>query len=130
MIQKPVVANPELCIVHTHRGDRISRKLAALLDPVDPSSFHQYVLAPGRVVELHGHDFDEYWWFTSGNPSVTLWTPATGAREYQCEPGDLVVLVRGMAHTLRADHPLVYHQFSSVPRPGARQGHIPVATLQ
>jgi hypothetical protein len=70
------------------------------------------------------------WWFTSGNPIVTLWTPATGAREFQCEPTDLVVLVRGMAHTLHPDHPLVHHQFSSVPRPGVREGHIPVAILQ
>jgi hypothetical protein len=31
-----------------------------------------------------------------------------------------------VAHTLQADHPLVYYQFRSVERPGARRGHLPV----
>ena len=48
----------------------------------------------------HGHDFDEYWWFTSGSPQVTLWTPGTGARNYALHAGDLVVLVRGMQFVL------------------------------
>jgi len=126
MIEKPPVANPDLCIVHTHKGERIGAELAAVLDPVDPATFHRYVLEPGRKVELHGHDFDEYWWFTGGKPIVTLWTASKGAREYSLEEGDLVVLVRGMAHTLRADHTLTYFQFSSIPRPGARAGHLPV----
>jgi len=126
MDDKPIVANPDLCVIHTHKGERISKKLAAALDPIDPTAFHQYVLAANSAVELHGHDYDEYWWFTSGKPVVTLWTSITGTREYQLEEGDLVVLVRGMAHTLRADHKLVYQQFSSIKRPGTRDGHLPV----
>jgi len=104
-------------------------ELSRSLDPIDPSTLHQYVLPARTNVELHGHDFDEYWWFTSGDPTVTLWTPATGERKYQLEPGDLVVLVRGMAHTLWAEHALTYFQFSSVPRPGARGGHLTVEEL-
>ena len=122
-----MVVDPDLCVVHTRAGERIGAELAELLDPVDPSTFHEYVLAANRPVELHRHDYDEYWWFTSGRPVVTLWTEATGPREYGLGPGDLVACPRGVAHTLRADHPLVYHQFSSVRRPGARPGHRPVA---
>jgi mannose-6-phosphate isomerase-like protein (cupin superfamily) len=122
--EKPVVTNPDLCIVRAAKGERPSAELAAWLDPVDPATFHQYVLPANTAVELHGHDFDEYWWFTSGTPVVTLWTPQSGTREYQLGAGDLVCLVRGMAHTLRADHPLVYYQFSSVRRLNARSGHL------
>ncbi len=127
-MDKPVIDNPDLCIVHTRQGGRVGEALAAALDPVDPATFHEYVLPGGTPVELHCHDYDEYWWFTSGTPIVTLWTKGTGAREYHLQPGDLVACVRGVAHTLRADHPLIYYQFSSVKRPGANMGHLPVET--
>ena len=105
MMDKPVIDNPDLCIVHTRQGERISEALAAVLDPIDAATLHEYVLAAGTPVELHCHDYDEYWWFTSGTPIVTLWTENTGAREYHLQAGDLVACVRGVAHTLRANHP-------------------------
>jgi quercetin dioxygenase-like cupin family protein len=121
-----VIDNTDLCIVHTRAGGRISDTLAVLLDPVDPATLHEYVLPPHTPVELHWHDFDEYWWFTKGDPVVTLWTESCGARQHQLHSGDLVACLRGVAHTLYADHTVVYHQFSSVRRPGAREGHLPV----
>ncbi|HVF09595.1 MAG TPA: hypothetical protein VNA16_02275, partial [Abditibacteriaceae bacterium] len=102
----------------------VTPALAALLDPVDPATFHEYVLPAHTAVELHGHDFDEYWWFTSGTPLVTLWTETSGAHEYLLQAGDMVACLRGVAHTLRADHALVYYQFCSVRRPRAREGHL------
>jgi mannose-6-phosphate isomerase-like protein (cupin superfamily) len=119
-----LVIDPDLCIIHTHKRGRIGPELAQQLDPVDAATFHQYVLGPRSPVELHYHQVDEYWWFTEGNPVVTLWTPQSGLRDYQLEPGDLVACRRGVAHTLWADHMLVYQQFSSVPRPGAHGGHL------
>ena len=119
-----MTVDPDLCVVRTRAGERIGSELAGLLDPVDPSTFHEYVLAANCPVELHRHDYDEYWWFTSGTPVVTLWTEAAGAREYRLGPGDMVACLRGVAHTLRADHRLVYYQFSSVRRAGARPGHL------
>ncbi len=124
-----MIDDPDLCIVHTHAGEHIGDTLAALLDPIDPATLHEYILPAGTPVELHRHDFDEYWWFTSGEPVVTLWTEATGTREYHLRAGDMVACVRGVAHTLHADHPLIYHQFSSVRRPGAREGHLPIAPV-
>lgn len=115
----------DLCIVRTRAGERISTTMVEALDPIDPSTLHEYVLPAGAEVELHKHDFDEYWWFTSGEPLITLWTQAAGSRHFQLHSGDLVACVRGVAHTLHADHQLVYFQFSSVRRPGAREGHIP-----
>jgi len=128
MMDKPIIGNLDLCIVHTRQGERISDTLAAVLDPIDAATLHEYVLAAGTPVELHCHDYDEYWWFTSGTPIVTLWMEGSGAREYHLQAGDLVACVRGVAHTLRANHPLVYYQFSSMKRPGARMGHLPAGT--
>lgn len=121
-----MIDDPDLCIVHSRAGERISPELLALLDPVDPATFHEYVLPANTLVELHRHDYDEYWWFTSGCPTVTLWTEASGRREYQLGPGDMVACLRGVGHTLKADHALVYYQFCSVRRSGAREGHLPV----
>jgi mannose-6-phosphate isomerase-like protein (cupin superfamily) len=121
-----MIDNPDLCVVRTRAGERISAELAAVLDPIDPTSFHEYVLPAANFVELHQQDVDEFWWFTQGDPIVTLWTESSGSREYQLYPGDMVVCPRGVAHTLRADHDLIYYQFFSVRRPGTRMGHIPV----
>lgn len=118
--------NLDLCIVRTRRGERISDTLAALLDPIDPATLHEWVLPARAEVELHRHDFDEYWWFTSGEPRVALWTESSGMRQYRVQAGDLVACLRGVAHTLQADHALRYYQFSSMRRPGAREGHLPV----
>lgn len=79
-VEKPIVPDVDLCVVHSYAGKRIDPALAGLLDPVNPGSFHQYTLPARELVELHYHDVDEYWWFTSGNPVVTLWSPASGLR--------------------------------------------------
>lgn len=118
------ITDPGLCIVRLARGERTSPELRALLNPVDPGSFHEYRLPANTDVELHFHDFDEYWLFTAGHPVVTLRTPAGITREYQLGPGDMVACVRGIEHTLRADHELVYFQFSSVLAGGERGGHL------
>ena len=124
MVTKPRVEDLALCIVRTRGGERIDPRLAALLDAVDPATFHEYVLPANTDVELHGHDFDEYWWFTVGEPEVTLWNAAEGERKFQLHPGDMVACLRGVAHTLKADHALTYFQFSSLRREGAREGHL------
>lgn len=98
--------------------------LATLLDPVDMPSMHEYVLPANTFVELHYHDFDEYWLFTEGHPVVTLQLPDGTMKGYHLGPGDLVATLRGVAHTLSADHTLRYFQFSSVRRPDARTGHL------
>ncbi len=120
----PAITDPSLCIVHTGRGERIGPDLAALLLPVNPATFHEYRLAARAEVELHYHDFDEYWWFTAGRPLVTLRSPAGVVQKVQLEPGDMVACVRGVEHTLWADHELVYFQFSSVRTGAEREGHL------
>jgi len=118
------VNDPALCIVRTGRGERVSQELARLLNPVDPGTFHRFRLPANAEVELHYHDVDEYWWFTEGNPKVTLRSPTGVVREFALEPGDMVACVRGVEHTLWADHDLVYYQFSSVPTGAEHQGHL------
>ena len=118
------VTDPSLCVVRIRQGERIAGELAGLLNPVDPASFHEYRLAAGTPVELHYHDYDEYWWFTSGHPRVKLRSPGGVTHEVTLEPGDLVACVRGVEHTLSADHELVYFQFSSVLEGGEQSGHL------
>ncbi len=118
------ISDPGVCIVHAGRGQRIEGQLAELLNPVDPRTFHQYRLPANADVELHFHDVDEYWWFTSGQARVTLRTPSGVTKVFELAPGDMVANVRGMEHTLWADHELVYYQFSSLPEGGERGGHL------
>jgi mannose-6-phosphate isomerase-like protein (cupin superfamily) len=116
--------DPSLCIVRLGQGQRVSPELRALLNPVDPGSFHEYRLPANTDVELHYHDYDEYWLFTAGRPRVTLRSPSGVTRQFDLEPGDMVACVRGIEHTLWADHELIYFQYSSVLRGDERPGHL------
>ena len=70
------IEDPSICTIRLWKGERISEKLAELLNPVDPASFHECRLPPNTDVELHYHDMDEYWLFRSGHPTVTLRSPS------------------------------------------------------
>ena len=118
------ISDPSFCVVHIGQGERITGVLAELLNPVNSESFHEYRLPANSDVELHYHDYDEYWLFTSGHPKVTLRLPTGVMQTVQLEPGDMVACVRGVEHTLWADHELVYFQFSSVLEGGERRGHL------
>ena len=118
------IEDPSICIVRLGRGERISVELAKRLNPVDPTSFHVYRLPADTRVELHYHDFDEYWCFISGRPRVTLRSPRGPIKEALLEPGDMVACPRGIEHTLRADHELVYYQWDSLRSGGERTGHL------
>ncbi len=118
------IEDPAVCVVRLSQGERVNPVLAALLRPVDPVTFHEYRLPAGTPVELHFHDFDEYWLFTAGTPLVTLRAPSGVTRQCPLEPGDMVACVRGIEHTLWADHELVYYQYSSVRVGGEREGHL------
>jgi mannose-6-phosphate isomerase-like protein (cupin superfamily) len=118
------IEDPFKCVARLRSGERVDPELAPLLNPVDPVSFHEYRLPANTHVDLHYHDVDEYWLFTSGHPTVTLRSPSGVTRELKLEPGDMVACLRGIEHTLWADHELVYFQFSSVPQGGEREGHL------
>ena len=118
------IEDPSICIIRLWKGGRIRGKLAELLNPVDPASFHEFRLAPNTDVELHYHDMDEYWLFRSGHPTVTLRSPSAITKQVELGPGDMVACLRGVEHTLWADHELVYFQFSSIPQGGERSGHL------
>ena len=118
------IENPSICVIRIRKGERISGKLDEMLNPVNPSSFHEYRLPANSEVELHYHDFDEYWLFTSGYPTVTLRSPSGVVKKLNLEPGDMVACIRGVEHTLWADHKLVYFQFSSILAGYERGGHL------
>ncbi len=118
------IEDPTICVVRISKGERIRAKLKESLNPIDPATMHEYRLPANTDVELHYHDFDEYWLFTSGHPTVTLRNPNGVAKTLTLGPGDMVACVRGVEHTLHADHELVYFQFSSVRTGGEREGHL------
>lgn len=124
MTEQETAGGPGLCIVRYSAGERIPSELAARLLPVDPQTFHVYRLPARTPVELHFHDFDEYWWFTEGRPLITLRDENGVMLETELEPFDMVACIRGVEHTLRADHELVYYQFSSVRTGEEREGHL------
>jgi mannose-6-phosphate isomerase-like protein (cupin superfamily) len=119
-----LIEDPSICVVRIRKGERISGKLAEMLNPVAPNSFHEFRLPANAEVELHYHDFDEYWLFTSGNPLVTLRSRSGVMKKLNLEPGDMVACVRGVEHTLWSDEELVYFQFSSVLEGDERGGHL------
>ena len=55
---------------------------------------------------------------------MTLRTPNGNRRDFDLGPEDLVACVRGVEHTLWADHELVYYQYSSIPKEGEGGGHL------
>jgi mannose-6-phosphate isomerase-like protein (cupin superfamily) len=118
------IEDPSLCVLRLGQGERVSPELAALLAPVAPNTFHVFRLSARTEVELHYHDFDEYWAFVEGRPEVTLRSPNGALRQFVLGPGDMVACVRGVEHTLWADHELVYFQYSSVLRGSERPGHL------
>ena len=118
------INDPGICIVRLGKGERVSPELRALLNSIDPGSLHEYRLPANAEVELHYHDFDEYWLFAGGRPQVTLRSPSGLTRQFHLGPGDMVACLRGIEHTLWADHELVYFQFSSVLVGGERPGHL------
>lgn len=118
------ITDPSVCVIRMGAGERIPAGLAALLNPVDPAGMHVYKLAPGTDVALHYHDFDEYWAFIEGRPHVTLRAPNGVEKAFDLGPGDVVACLRGIEHTLIADHVLVYYQYTSVTDGHERTGHL------
>ena len=123
----PVAASihdPETCVVRMGAGERMPEILCELLNPVDPATQHVYRLPANTDVELHYHDYDEYWAFIEGHPRIILRTPGGVMREFDLGPGDMVACLRGMEHTLWADHELVYYQYTSFLSGEERPGHL------
>lgn len=112
------------CIIRASEGQRMNERLADALDPVDIATIHVFRLAANSEVELHYHDFDEYWLFMSGTPTVTLRSAEGETRTYHLGPGDIVACAKGIEHTLWADHDLVYFQMRSRIASTARGGHL------
>lgn len=119
-----LIDDPAACILRLGQGERVGPELAKMLNPVDPASFHVYRLPADSQVDLHYHEIDEYWSFIAGRPQITLRSPNGVTKEFLLEAGDMVACVRGVEHTLWADHELVYYQYSSLPEGGARAGHL------
>ncbi len=119
-----MIRSTDLCVINLGGGERVSGELAQLLDLADMGSMHEYRLPANSDVELHFHDFDEYWLFHDGHPSVTLSLPDGSTHTYDLGPGYLVATLRVVAHTLQADHMVSYYQWNGTIRDTARQGHL------
>jgi mannose-6-phosphate isomerase-like protein (cupin superfamily) len=112
------------CVVRLTQGERISEKLAAVLDEVNIASLHAFAIPADRPTELHYHDFDEYWYFSDGTTTVTLRRPDGTSQNYAIGPGDLIVTPAGVEHGHVPDGPVKGLEWTSRIRPEARRGHL------
>lgn len=115
---------PSDCVIRLSDGERVGDGLNAVLMPVNIASIHVYVLPADTNVKIHYHDFDEYWVFSKGCPTVTIRMPDGRTEDFALGPGDMVAAPAGVEHTLRSNEDLHYFQFSSHRPEGARCGHI------
>ena len=103
------------CVVHIGRGERITGLLGELLNP---SQFGELSRIPSaRELRCRTSIITittNIGCSRRGLPKVTLRLPTGVTKIVQLEPGDMVACVRGVEHTLWADHELVYFQFCSV----------------
>jgi len=118
------ITDPAVCLVRLSQGERPSELLASLLNRSIRAPSTSTACRPTRTWSCTFTDFDEYWLFTAGRPRVTLALPDGLTQDYELEPGDMIACVRGVKHTLAADHELRYFQFSSVRAGGEREGHL------
>lgn len=88
----------DLCVIRLAKGERISLKLAEILDEIDVTTIHFYEIPVERPTKLHHHEYDEYWLFTEGNTTVTLRSLDGIEKTYQIGPGDLIATPKGVWH--------------------------------
>ena len=112
------------CVVRLNRHERISNELSAVLDPPDIAGIQWFRILPDRPTEMHYHDFDEYWLFTSGETVVTLRAEDGTVRKFEVSGGTLIVTPRGVEHGHTPRTEMEGYQWCSVLRPGARKGHL------
>ena len=114
----------DLCVIRLGKGERISPEIAEILDEVDIASINSFVIPPERPTELHYHDFDEYWLFTSGTTTVTLRLPDGTKKEYEIGLSDMIVTPKGVEHGHTPNETVTGLNFVSKIRPDARTGHL------
>lgn len=115
---------PRMFLVNHAGGESLSPEVRRLLDPVDAGSFHCWLLPKDRATELHYHDYDEYWAWVKGSSVVTIRLPDGRAGDYEVGPGWIVYCVRGLEHGHRPLEDRGCFEWRSVPRAGARGGHL------
>ncbi len=119
-----MIQNLDFCVIRIGKGERLSKELVNILDPVDIGTLHHFVVLSDKPTELHYHDFDEYWYFTEGTTVVTLRLPDRTSKRYHIEPGILVVTPRGVEHGHTPCETVMGVEFVSKLRPGAKSGHL------
>lgn len=115
---------PRMFVVNHGGGEALSAEVRALLDRVDTGSFHCWMLPKEKPTELHYHDRDEYWAWVKGSSLVTIRLPDGRRSEFEVGPGWIVYCVRGVEHGHRPIEDWGCFEWTSVPRTGARAGHL------
>ena len=112
------------CVVRLGRREKISAELAKVLDPADITGIAWFRIPADRSTEMHYHDYDEYWLFTSGETVVTLRLEDGTSKQYDVSAGTLIVTPRGVEHSHTPRTEVEGYQWCGVLRPGARRGHL------
>lgn len=115
---------PDMFVVNHRSGRKLAPEVARILDPVDPASYHLCSLPAENATDLHFHDHDEYWAWVEGRTVVSIRLPDGRMGRYEVGPGWLVYCVRGVEHGHAPLDDWACFEWHSLPRKGARQGHL------
>jgi mannose-6-phosphate isomerase-like protein (cupin superfamily) len=115
---------PDMFVVNHAAGEKLCEKLQRLADPIDHTTLHCWMLSKDTFPELHYHDHDEYWAWVKGKSIVTIRLPDGRSGQFEVSPGWIVHCIRGVEHTHRPHEDWGCYEWTSVLRPGAREGHL------
>ena len=131
-MEKPLCLTADLCrgfepgmfVVNHRAGEKPAPEVLDLLDPVAAGSYHFWALSAEKATELHYHDNDEYWAWAKGRSRLTIRLPDGRSEDFEIGPGWLVYCVRGVEHGHQPLEDWACFEWTSVPREGARPGHL------
>ena len=115
---------PRMFVVNHAAGEKLAPEVRRLLDPIDPGSFHYWMLAKDKSTELHYHDHDEYWAWTQGRTLLTIRLPDGRGDQFEIAPGWIVYCVRGVEHGHQPLDDWGCFEWCSARRDAARSGHL------
>ena len=115
---------PRMFVVDHAAGEKVLPEIAALLDPVNPASYHFWEMKKEQATELHYHEHDEYWAWARGKTMLTIRLPDGRKDTFEIGPGCTVYCVRGVEHGHQPLEEWACFEWTSAPREGAQSGHL------
>jgi hypothetical protein len=115
---------PRMFIVNHAGGESLCPEVKEWLDPHNIDGLGGFLLPKEVSTELHYHDYDEHWAWIKGSSVVTIRLPDGRSDSVEVSTGWIVYCPRGVEHGHQPIEDWGCYQWTSVVRPGSRQGHL------